>query len=99
MAVCGAGFGLFQAPNNRILMVSAPKSRAGAAGGMLAVARLTGMTVGATLATIVFRLAPGSASGIVLTVGAVFALAAAAVSLTRLSNPQAAPVLAEAGTP
>ncbi|MHB8287204.1 MAG: MFS transporter [Caulobacteraceae bacterium] len=99
MALCGAGFGFFQAPNNRILMVSAPKSRAGAAGGMLAVSRLTGMTIGATLATVVFRLAPGAASGVSLTVAAIFALLAAAVSLTRLSKPQAGPALAEAGTP
>ncbi len=99
MALCGAGFGFFQAPNNRVLMLAAPRSRSGAAGGMLAVSRLTGMTIGATLATVIFRLSSGSASAIVLTVGAAFALAAAAVSLTRLSRPQAKPVLAGAGTP
>ena len=33
MALCGAGFGLFQAPNNRTIMGSAPRRRSGAAGG------------------------------------------------------------------
>jgi DHA2 family multidrug resistance protein-like MFS transporter len=99
MVLCGAGFGFFQAPNNRVLMSAAPRSRAGAAGGMLAVSRLTGMTIGATLATVVFRLATDSASAIVLTVGAAFALLAAAVSLTRLGKPSPKPVLANAGTP
>jgi DHA2 family multidrug resistance protein-like MFS transporter len=94
MALCGAGFGFFQAPNNRILMSAAPRSRAGAAGGMLAVSRLTGMTIGATLAAIVFRLAPASASLVGLSVAAGFALAAAAVSLSRLSKPQTQAALA-----
>ena len=40
MALCGLGFGFFQSPNNRTLIGSAPRSRTGAAGGMLATARL-----------------------------------------------------------
>jgi hypothetical protein len=36
------GFGFFQAPNNRSMLSAAPLSRRGAAGGMLATARLTG---------------------------------------------------------
>ena len=35
MALCGAGFGIFQAPNNRMMLAAAPRERAGAAGGML----------------------------------------------------------------
>ena len=58
MALCGFGFGFFQAPNNRVLLATAPRARAGAAGGMLAVARLLGFTVGTTIAASVFRLAP-----------------------------------------
>jgi len=46
MAVCGAGFGLFQSPNNRTIVGSAPRHRSGAAGGMLATARLLGQTTG-----------------------------------------------------
>ena len=46
MALCGVGFGLFQSPNNRMMLASAPRERAGAAGGMLGTARLTGQTIG-----------------------------------------------------
>jgi MFS transporter, DHA2 family, multidrug resistance protein len=84
MALCGLGFGFFQAPNNRTMLSSAPLARSGAAGGMLAVARLTGQTVGATLAAVLFHL---SRSGplLALAVAAGFALGGAAVSLSRLS--------------
>ncbi|WP_052065974.1 MFS transporter [Thalassospira australica] len=52
LALCGAGFGLFQAPNNRLLLTSAPRDRAGGASGLLATARLTGQSIGAALAAI-----------------------------------------------
>jgi len=86
MALCGAGFGFFQAPNNRILLSSAPRTRAGAAGGMLATARLTGLSAGATLAALFFRVAPKNAEPIALLVGAGFAVAAVLISLTRLAK-------------
>ena len=47
MALCGAGFGFFQSPNNRTIVTAAPRARSGAAGGMLATARLLGQTSGA----------------------------------------------------
>ena len=84
MALCGVGFGFFQAPNNRTLLASAPRSRAGAAGGMLATARLIGMTGGAAIAAIVFRQAPRGAETIDLMVAAGFAIVAGIISLTRL---------------
>ncbi len=90
-AVCGLGFGFFQAPNNRTMLASAPRRRAGAAGGMLATARLLGLTVGATLAAMMFRLAPRSAETFDLIVAAAFALVAAAASISRLSRPASAP--------
>jgi DHA2 family multidrug resistance protein-like MFS transporter len=52
--ICGAGFGFFQAPNNRELIGSAPRSKIGSAAGVLASVRLTGQTVGAALVAIVF---------------------------------------------
>ena len=54
-ALCGAGFGFFQAPNNRAIMGTAPRTRSGAAGGMLAAARLLGQTLGAAAVAILFR--------------------------------------------
>ncbi len=86
MAVCGVGFGFFQSPNNRTMLTSAPRLRAGAAGGMLATARLTGMTIGATLAALVFHLAPGGAEPVELFVATGCAVAAGGASLLRLGG-------------
>ena len=88
MALCGVGFGFFQAPNNRTLLASAPRARAGAAGGMLASARLTGQTLGATFVGILFS--AGSGPGWPLWLGAGVAVAGAGVSLSRLAVPPAA---------
>ncbi len=84
MAVCGLGFGIFQAPNNRTLLAAAPLDRSGAAGGMLATARLTGQTIGATLTAIVFRAAPVTGPVLSLGLAAVFAAGGAVVSASRL---------------
>ena len=83
MALGGIGFGLFQAPNNRTMLSSAPRQRAGAAGGMLATARLTGMTVGAALAAGIFRLVANDAERTNLTIGVALAAVAAIASLAR----------------
>ncbi len=82
--LCGLGFGFFQAPNNRTMLGSAPRERAGAAGGMLATARLTGMTAGATLVALVFRTAGQRAEHVCLVFAVGLALAGGVVSLTRL---------------
>ncbi|MYM92154.1 MFS transporter, partial [Rugamonas sp. FT82W] len=42
MALCGVGFGFFQAPNMKAIMGSAPRARAGSASGIVATARLGG---------------------------------------------------------
>ncbi len=90
MAICGLGFGFFQSPNNRTMLSSAPMERSGAAGGTLATARLTGQTLGATLAAISFRFA-SHAELIALAAAALFAAAAAAASLARLAHMPTAP--------
>ena len=54
--MCGIGFGLFQSPNNRTIVSSAPRIRTGAAGGMLATARLLGQTSGAVAVGVAFHL-------------------------------------------
>jgi DHA2 family multidrug resistance protein-like MFS transporter len=83
MALCGLGFGFFQAPNNRTLLASAPLHRSGAAAGMLATARVTGQTIGATLTAIIFTFWPeGQAHPLFAAAG--FSLAAILVSLMRL---------------
>lgn len=86
MAVCGFGYGLFQTPNNRAILSSAPRSRSGGASGMLGAARLTGQTLGAALVALVFGVAPAHGTSITLIVGAAFSATAAVVSLGRLAN-------------
>jgi DHA2 family multidrug resistance protein-like MFS transporter len=89
MALCGLGFGIFQAPNNRTMLFSAPLDRSGAAGGMLATARITGQTIGATLAAIAFRFA-AHADTVALGVASGLAGIAIMTSLARLSQKPAA---------
>jgi DHA2 family multidrug resistance protein-like MFS transporter len=50
--ICGIGFGFFQAPNNRELLGSIERGRAGAAAGVLALARTFGQTVGLALVSL-----------------------------------------------
>ena len=87
MSICGMGFGMFQSPNNRAILGSVPRSRAGSAGGMLATARLTGQTCGAALVALIFsRFSATSGSGpdVALWVGALSAAIAAVASSLRL---------------
>jgi DHA2 family multidrug resistance protein-like MFS transporter len=86
MALCGLGFGFFQSPNNRTLIASAPYARTGAAGGMQATARLLGQTLGAAGVAILFRAYPGRGPNLALSAAAAIALAAAVVSVSRLTS-------------
>ena len=54
LALCGAGFGLFQSPNNHTIVTAAPLHRSGAASGMLGTARLTGQILGAVLLAAIY---------------------------------------------
>jgi DHA2 family multidrug resistance protein-like MFS transporter len=80
MAIGGLGFGLFQQPNNRALLTSGPRERAGSAGGMLATARLLGQTTGATLVALLFRIWTGPPGPKIMFLAAAFALVAAVLS-------------------
>jgi DHA2 family multidrug resistance protein-like MFS transporter len=91
MALCGIGFGLFQSPNNRTIVGSAPRNRSGAAGGMLATARLLGQTTGAVVVGVAFHLAGVHVAPTLLAASAVAALVAATLSLARLRSPRTVP--------
>jgi len=54
MGMLGLGMGLFQSPNNSIVMGSVPKKRLGIAGGMLAMVRNLGMVTGIAISGAVF---------------------------------------------
>ncbi|WP_440995091.1 MFS transporter [Arhodomonas sp. SL1] len=85
VAVCGFGFALFQAPNNRTLIGAAPRTRSGGASGMLSTARLLGQTLGAALTALVFGMLGGEGTTSALAVAAGFAVVAAAISALRLA--------------
>ncbi len=84
MALCGLGFGFFQAPNNRAMVTAAPMHRSGAAGGALATARLLGQTAGAVTTAVFFHLAGTHAAPTAMATAAALAALAALVSLSRL---------------
>jgi MFS transporter, DHA2 family, multidrug resistance protein len=86
MALCGAGFGIFQSPNNRTMLSSAPRHRSGGASGMLGTARLTGQTLGSALVALIFGVAPEHGPVIALYVAAGFAAVAAVVSTMRVRH-------------
>ncbi|KQP34833.1 MFS transporter [Methylobacterium sp. Leaf100] len=85
MALCGAGFGFFQAPNLRALMTSAPAARSGGASGIVATSRLLGQTLGAALVAACFTLAEAHGPALALGLGGAFAGVASAVSFLRLA--------------
>ena len=87
LVLCGAGFGLFQSPNNSILIASAPPERSGSASGMLATARLVGQTTGAALMALLFHIVPENSTHTALMLAGCFAFAGAAISFSRLSLP------------
>ena len=88
MMMCGAGFGLFQTPNNSILISSAPQNRSGGASGMLGMARLTGQTTGASLVALMFAMFPVNGTYASLYLAGIFAFVAAVVSFSRISLPE-----------
>ena len=85
MALAGAGFGLFQTPNNRTMIAAAPRERSGGASGMLGTARLLGQTTGAALVSLFLARYPLEGARISLLAGVGFALLGAALSMLRLS--------------
>jgi DHA2 family multidrug resistance protein-like MFS transporter len=89
--LCGFGFGIFQTPNNRNMLLSAPRERSGAAGGMQGTARLTGQTAGAVIMALLFGLMTADhAPQIGLAVGAILAVAGGLTSLLRAGPATAA---------
>jgi DHA2 family multidrug resistance protein-like MFS transporter len=75
MALSGAGFGLFQSPNNRTMIAAAPRERSGGASGML----------GTALVALLLARYPEGGTQVALLVGVGFAMFGAALSMLRLS--------------
>jgi DHA2 family multidrug resistance protein-like MFS transporter len=95
MALCGIGFGLFLAPNARLIVHSAPHARAASAGGLISTTRLTGQTLGATLLAALLSFGVGS-NRVPALVAAALALLSGLCSVARmrptLKNTQPSPI-------
>ncbi len=90
MSLCGIGFGLFNSPNNRTMMASAPAHRSGGASGMQATSRLMGQTLGTALVALLFGVLNGGGIHASLGLAAAFSCAACAFSLMRSGQSTAA---------
>ena len=89
LALCGAGFALFQSPNNHTIVTTAPLHRSGAASGMLGTARLTGQTLGAVLLAAIYAIwnqHDGQGETIALCLAAGCALLAGVTSSLRVRH-------------
>ena len=84
IALAGAGFGLLQPPNNRAMMLEAPRHRAGSASGMVSMTRLLGQTIGAMAVALIFSFLPGNATRTCLTFACCASVSAALFSVARL---------------
>jgi DHA2 family multidrug resistance protein-like MFS transporter len=85
LSLTAVGFGLFFAPNSRLLIGQAPRDRAAAAGGLLSTSRLLGQTVAAVAVGIL--LAGGMGLGPTpLMVSCALAAVAALCSLARFRS-------------
>lgn len=91
MALCGAGFGFFQSPNNRAMLSEATKNRAGAAGGTLGMARVVGQSLGAVVVAFLLSAAPINGVGHGFQIAAVTALFGAVMSGSRVRRRPAEP--------
>jgi DHA2 family multidrug resistance protein-like MFS transporter len=90
IGIAGAGFGLFQPPNNKAMITTAPTSRTGSASGMISVARLLGQTIGGMLVALTLGLVAQGATSACLTLASGTAFLAAGISGTRIRQATAA---------
>lgn len=87
LMLSGFGFGIFQTPNNRNMLLSAPRARSGAAGGMQGTARLLGQTAGSVTMALLFTVTSSAAAPrIGLAASAVLALGGGLVSVMRIDR-------------
>ncbi|ATU73829.1 MFS transporter [Komagataeibacter rhaeticus] len=88
IALGGMGFGVFQPPNNRIMMVTAPPGRSGSASGMVQIARQCGQATGAMFVAMAFGLITHDAERSCLGFGAIVAFIGMLCSAARLLGPR-----------
>jgi DHA2 family multidrug resistance protein-like MFS transporter len=84
IGLAGAGFGIFQPPNNKAMITTAPARRTGSASGMISVARLLGQTVGGMLVALTLGLVAHGGNAACLALAAATGYTAAAISGSRI---------------
>ena len=86
MGICGLGFGFFQSPNMRTMIMAVPPERAGRAGALSSVVVNVGQASGAALVAGLFYFAGEGGAQLTLWLGGACALAGAGFSLMRLRH-------------
>ena len=87
VAVCGSGMGLFQQPNARSIIMSAPLERTGGVGAIQGTARLLGQSIGAAFVAMIFGFLGGAhGARIAIFCAAGFTAVGVATSLSRMLN-------------
>jgi DHA2 family multidrug resistance protein-like MFS transporter len=85
IAVCGSGMGLFQQPNARSIIMSAPLERTGGVGAIQGTARLLGQSIGAALVAMIFCFLGGAQGArVAIFCAAGFTLTGVVTSLSRM---------------
>lgn len=84
VALCGLGFGLFQSPNNLLIMTAVSPEQNNIASGLLGTSRLTGQIIGSALVAVMFNVFGGGAIRASMAAGALFSLLSLGVSCLRL---------------
>jgi DHA2 family multidrug resistance protein-like MFS transporter len=86
VALCGAGFGLFQSPNNYLIMTSVCDENTSIASGLLGSSRLLGQIIGSAMVAIYFNISETYAISLSLISGAGFSLFSLVVSYIRYAT-------------
>lgn len=83
VALCGAGFGLFQSPNNFLIMTSVSSENTSVASGLLGSSRLVGQIIGSAMVAIFLNLNEAQATSQSILTGAIICLLSLVLSCLR----------------
>jgi DHA2 family multidrug resistance protein-like MFS transporter len=84
LALLGLGFGIYQTPNNRMILGAGAADRSGNVSGTLAVARTLGQTLGATVVSLALAFGPHTGGRHALAIAGGAALVSGGLGLLRL---------------
>ncbi|KQT48878.1 multidrug MFS transporter [Aureimonas sp. Leaf454] len=96
LVIAGFGFGIFQTPNNKVLIASAPRERSGGASGIQSTARLVGQSMGTALLAVIYGLVAAGPNTAALFVATALAAAGILPSALRRFEPSVGSIEADA---